>query len=101
MREEEWGKSEEDATHRRDERECEEEKATIEEEEWEETAAAGERETLVEEEEQSEWDAAERDRAIIVTDGGETVEERSDFEMCRKVSGWVATWTCLESLTHS
>lgn len=79
----EWGKREEDATLRREERECgEEEKATRGGEGWEETAAAGERETLVEDEEQSEWDAAEKERAIIVTDGGETVEDTSDFWRC-------------------
>ena len=75
----EWGKreeeeeEEEEARLRREERECEEEKATMGGEEEEDETAAGGRETLVVEEEQSEWDAAERDRAIIVTYGGETV----------------------------
>ena len=102
----EWGKreEEEEARLRRGERECEEEKETREgedgEEEEDETAAGG-RETRVVEEEQSEWDAAERERAIVVTDGGETGGRREvDLEMCRKVRGCFATWMCLKSLTQ-
>lgn len=60
------GNREEDATLRREDRECgdeEEERATTGDEE---EVTAGERETLVEE--QSKWEAAERETAIVTAE---------------------------------